>query len=228
MLSAIQDFESSIASGLTGDYSLSTLWGNLVDAQSQAASDLATAQQNYADAQRAVTDAGADATSDQLAALATAQDALTAAQQAASAATSNLSVNGLQSSLGQVLASAQQFASDLQSLISDGASQAEINQIVGMGQTAGDQLAQALLAAGPSSVTQLARRWIRSLTSRRAQRSNSPSRSTVPAKLRQRTSSKHWKRSSPSSRQRSIRSFKSFRESSRFRQSDSDRKHGRA
>lgn len=155
MLSTITDFESTISGGLTGDYSLSTLWGNLVNAQSQAASDLATAQQNYQSAQDAVTEAGAAATADQLQSLTDARNALTAAQAAADQANAAVSPTGLQDSLDAVLANTKQFATDLQALVGEGASQALLSQIVAMGPTAGDALVQQLLAAGKGSVTQL-------------------------------------------------------------------------
>lgn len=155
MSSTITDFESTIQSGLTGDYSLSTLWGNLVDAQSSAASDLASALSTYQDAQDAVTSAGTDATADQLATLATARDALTKAQAEADQANAAVSPTGLQDSLDTIIANTEQFRDDLQSLIDDHASKAEISQVVGMGPVAGDQLAKALLAAGQGSIDAL-------------------------------------------------------------------------
>lgn len=151
----VDDFTSQVTQGLTGDDSLSTLWGALVDKQATAAADLATAQQNLQAAQDAVTQAGTAATADQLQTLADAQNALTAAQAAADQANAGVSVTGIQGSLNTVLANAQQFATDLQTLIGEGATSALISQLVSMGPQAGDVLASQLVAAGPDSVAKL-------------------------------------------------------------------------
>lgn len=65
------------------------------------------------------------------------------------------SVSGLQTNLDAILASTQTFSTDLTSLVGAGANQDLITQITAMGSTAGDALAQQLLAAGPSAITSL-------------------------------------------------------------------------
>lgn len=67
--------------------------------------------------------------------------------------TPNLSA--VQANLNSVLAATQGFSTDLTSLVGEGANQDLISQLSAMGATAGDALAQQLLAAGPDAITAL-------------------------------------------------------------------------
>jgi hypothetical protein len=64
-------------------------------------------------------------------------------------------LSGLQTDLDTILAQAQAFSADLDTLVAEGASQDLISQLAGMGNVAGDALAEQLLAAGPDAIVAL-------------------------------------------------------------------------